>query len=65
MAERKNLANMKVKKKSADDKPWEKMYTGKKQEKPVNKATDKAKTAERGKSEDRPKAAGAGKAGEK
>jgi hypothetical protein len=56
---------MKVKKKSADDKPWEKMYTGKKQEKPVNKATDKAKTAERGKSEDRPKAAGAGKAGEK
>ena len=73
MAERKNLANMKVKKKSADDKPWEKMYTGKKQEKPenkaadktVSKAADKAKTAERGKSEDRPKAAGAGKAGEK
>ncbi|MBR4606500.1 MAG: hypothetical protein IKO41_09795 [Lachnospiraceae bacterium] len=73
MAERKNLANMKVKKKSADDKPWEKMYTGKKQEKPVNnaadktvsKAADKAKTAERGKSGDRPKTAGVGKNAEK
>ena len=73
MAERKNFANMKVKKKSADDKPWEKMYTGKKQEKPenkaadktVSKAADKAKTAERGKSEDRSKTAGVGKNAEK
>ncbi len=73
MAERKNLANMKVKKKSADDKPWEKMYTGKKQEKPA----DRPKGAAKGKSEDKSpkdsvgktaekyKAAGAGKAGDK
>ena len=63
MAERKNLANMKVKKKSADDKPWEKMYTGKAADKAANKPADKAKAT--GKSEDRPKAAGAGKPADK
>ena len=63
MAERKNLANMKVKKKSADDKPWEKMYTGKTAEKSANKSADKAKAT--GKSEDRPKTAGAGKPADK
>ena len=63
MAERKNLANMKVKKKSADDKPWEKMYTGKAADKAANKPVDKAKAT--GKSEDRTKAAGTGKTADK
>ena len=63
MAERKNLANMKVKKKSADDKPWEKMYTGKTAEKSANKSADKAKAT--GKSADKAKTAGAGKGGDK
>ena len=63
MAERKNLVNMKVKKKSADDKPWEKMYTGKAADKAANKPVDKAKAT--GKSEDRTKAAGTGKTADK
>jgi transcriptional regulator of met regulon len=54
---------MKVKKKSADDKPWEKMYTGKAADKAANKPVDKAKAT--GKSEDRTKAAGTGKTADK
>ena len=71
MAERKNLASMKVKKKSKDDKPWEKMYEGKATEKAVNKTADKAKAEDRsktagaGKATDKYKSAGTGKAGDK